>query len=69
VDEHGQEHPVPIHDWMNVGVLGRDGKYLYLKKHLFTQPSADVTVTVQGVPRTDGIDPLTSSSSAILMAT
>ncbi len=58
VDSHGQEQPVPIHDWMDVGVLGRDGKYLYLKKHLFTQPVTDLTLTVQGTPQSAGIDPL-----------
>jgi ABC-2 type transport system permease protein len=58
VDERGQEPPVPIHDWMDVGVLGKDGKYLYLKKQLFTQRRTDVTVTVQCVPKTAGIDPL-----------
>src|SRR5262249_47469483 len=32
-DGRGQERPVKLDNWMDIGVLDSSGKYLYLKKH------------------------------------
>jgi ABC-2 type transport system permease protein len=57
-DGKGQEHLIPLHDLVDVGVLDADGNYLYLQKHKIEQEQQEFTVTVDKVPSQAGIDPL-----------
>ncbi len=57
-DGRGQEHAIPVNDMIDIGVLDADGKYLYLQRHKINQERTDITVTVDKVPATAGIDPV-----------
>ena len=57
-DGKGQEHLVPLHDLIDIGVLDANGKFLYLQKQKIEQEHQDFTVTVDQVPTHAGIDPL-----------
>jgi hypothetical protein len=57
-DGKGQEHLIPAHDLVDIGVLDGDGKFLYLQKHKIEQEHQEFTVTVDKVPSEAGIDPL-----------
>lgn len=57
-DGRGQEHSIPLHDLIDVGVLDADGKFLYLLKQKIDQEHQDFTVTVDKLPAQAGIDPL-----------
>jgi ABC-2 type transport system permease protein len=57
-DGKGQEHQVPEHDWMDVGVLDASGHYLYLQKHKIEKDETELTFTVDKPPARAGIDPL-----------
>ena len=57
-DGKGQEHSIPVNDWMDIGVLDADGKYLYLQKHKIDQEKTDLTITVDKLPAQAGIDPV-----------
>ncbi|MFI5109620.1 MAG: ABC transporter permease [Terriglobales bacterium] len=57
-DGRGQEHRIPLHDLIDVGVLDADGNYLYLQKHKIEQEQQEFTVTVDKIPSQAGIDPL-----------
>ena len=57
-DGRGQEHAVPLHDLIDIGVLDANGKFLYLQKHKIEQEKTDFTVTVDKVPAQAGIDPV-----------
>jgi hypothetical protein len=57
-DGKGQEHLIPLHDLVDIGVLDADGNYLYLQKHKIEQERQEFTVTVNKVPSQAGIDPL-----------
>jgi ABC-2 type transport system permease protein len=57
-DGKGQEHAVPLHDWIDVGVLDSNGKYLYLQKHKFENEQTELTVVVDQKPAEAGIDPI-----------
>jgi ABC-2 type transport system permease protein len=57
-DGKGQEHLLPLHDLIDIGVLDESGHYLYLQKHKIEQPQQEFTVTVDKVPGSAGIDPL-----------
>jgi ABC-2 type transport system permease protein len=57
-DGKGQEHRIPPHDLVDIGVLDGDGHYLYLEKHKIEQERQEFTVTVNRVPSQAGIDPL-----------
>jgi len=57
-DGKGQEHQVPEHDWMDVGVLDASGHYLYLQKHKIEKDETELTLTVDKAPARAGIDPL-----------
>ena len=46
-----------MNDWIDIGVLDADGKYLYLQKHKIEQEKTDITVTVDKLPAKAGIDP------------
>ncbi len=57
-DGRGQERSIPVNDMIDIGVLDADGKYLYLQRHKIDQEKTDITVTVDKVPATAGIDPV-----------
>jgi ABC-2 type transport system permease protein len=58
-DSVGNETPVPMdNDLIDVGVLGSDGRFLYLQKHPMHTGTNVVTVTVDGEPAQAGIDPM-----------
>jgi len=57
-DGKGEEHPVPVHDLIDVGVLDADGKYLYLQRHKIEQEQTELNLTVDKLPARAGIDPL-----------
>ncbi len=57
-DGRGQEHSIPVNDWMDIGVLDADGKYLYLQKQKIDQEKTNVTITVDKQPAQAGIDPV-----------
>ena len=43
---------------IDIGVLDASGKYLYLQRHKINQERTDLTVTVDKVPASAGIDPV-----------
>jgi hypothetical protein len=57
-DGKGQEHLIPVHDLVDIGVMDRNGKPLYLQKHEITQERQEFKVTVDKPPTSAGIDPL-----------
>ncbi len=57
-DGRGQEHPVPIHDWIDIGVLDSNGNYLYLQKHKIENEQTKLSLIVDKLPAQAGIDPL-----------
>jgi ABC-type transport system involved in multi-copper enzyme maturation permease subunit len=57
-DGRGQEHAVPLRDWIDIGVSDSSGRYLYLQKHKIEQEKTDLTLTVDKEPAQAGIDPL-----------
>src|SRR5947209_14025380 len=57
-DGRGQEQPVTPNDWVDIGVLDREGHYLYLQKHKMEKENADFTLIVDKLPARAGIDPL-----------
>jgi ABC-2 type transport system permease protein len=57
-DGRGQEHSIPINDWIDIGVLDANGKFLYLQKQKIDQGKTDFTVTVDRLPAKAGIDPM-----------
>jgi ABC-2 type transport system permease protein len=57
-DGRGQEHIVPVHDQMDIGVLDKDGHFLYLQRQKIDQERTEIEVTVDKVPAKAGIDPL-----------
>ena len=63
VDEEGVETPVPIDDWVEVGVFAPAGEGnglgepLYLQKHRIRSTEQTITVTVPRKPARAGIDP------------
>jgi ABC-2 type transport system permease protein len=61
-DSTGLETPIPINDWIDIGVYGKNvaGKdsLIYLKKHKITQKENEFKIMVKSKPRKSGIDPL-----------
>ena len=57
-DGKGQEHVIPLHDLIDIGVLDADGNFLYLQKQKIEQEHQEFTVTVDKMPSKAGIDPL-----------
>jgi hypothetical protein len=57
-DGKGQEHLIPLHDLIDIGVLDAEGNYLYLQKHRIDQQWQEFTITVDKLPAQAGIDPL-----------
>ena len=57
-DAKGEEKPVPVDDWIDIGVLGDKDKILSLQKHRITKPVETFEIVVSGKPVKAGIDPL-----------
>jgi ABC-2 type transport system permease protein len=61
-DSTGMETPIPINDWIDIGIYAKDDKgkdkLIYLKKHKITQKENTFTIMVDQQPRKGGIDPL-----------
>ena len=57
-DGKGQEHLIPVHDLIDIGVQDADGKFLYLQKVKIEQQQQQFDITVNAVPSQAGIDPL-----------
>jgi ABC-2 type transport system permease protein len=57
-DGKGQEHQIPEHDWIDIGVVDANGKYLYLQKHHIEKDESELTIAVEHQPTRAGIDPL-----------
>ena len=61
-DSLGKETPIPIDDWIDIGVLGEDekgkDKLLYLKKHKINQENMHFDIRVKELPTKAGIDPI-----------
>lgn len=61
-DSVGNEKPINMGDWIDVGVYteDKDGKekLIYLQKHKFTQKKQTLTITVSEKPSKAGIDPM-----------
>jgi hypothetical protein len=57
-DAKGQDHPIPIHDWIDIGVVDSQSNYLYLQKQKIEKDRTELTVTVDKEPAQAGIDPL-----------
>jgi aminopeptidase N len=57
-DGRGQEHSVPLHDLVDIGVLDQDGHYLYLQRKKIEQEKAEFDLSVDKRPAKAGIDPL-----------
>lgn len=61
-DSTGLESVIPINDWIDIGVYGKNiaGKdsLIYLKKHKITQKENEFRIQVKSKPRKAGIDPL-----------
>ena len=57
-DSRGDQKQVAAHDWLDIGVLDADGKYLYLQKQKIEKDKTDITLVVDKLPAEAGIDPL-----------
>ena len=57
-DGLGVETEQPLDDWIDVGVLDRDGNALFVEKRRVTGPDVEFTVRVKGKPARAGLDPL-----------
>jgi aminopeptidase N len=57
-NELGGESEVPLDDFMDVGVLDKDGKVLALERKKIATKESTFTLTVDGEPAKAGIDPL-----------
>jgi ABC-type transport system involved in multi-copper enzyme maturation permease subunit len=57
-DGKGEEHPVALHDLIDIGVQDANGNFLYLQKHKVEQERQQFTVTVDKLPVRAGIDPI-----------
>ena len=57
-DENGVQNEVPMDDWVDVGVLGKDDKPLFLEKRRIRSGEWTFTVHVNEKPEKAGIDPV-----------
>jgi ABC-2 type transport system permease protein len=53
----GVQSERPLDDWVDVGVLDKEGKPLYLKKHHLTEGEVELTLVVDRRPARAGLDP------------
>lgn len=53
----GEETPIPVNDFIDIGVKNKAGKMIYIKKHKITSLKSVITVTVAEEPAFAGIDP------------
>jgi ABC-2 type transport system permease protein len=56
-DSIGNQTEIPVEDYIDIGVLGKDGEELYLKKHKLTRNESNIEVIVDKKPVRAGIDP------------
>lgn len=58
-DGEGTEQPVPMHDWVQIGVMGQDedAEPLYLEWHRIEGERTELSLEVSGRPAKAGIDP------------
>jgi hypothetical protein len=61
-DSAGNQAPIKLNEWIDVGVYGKDNKgddkLLYLKKHRFTKKDNVLKIKVKEEPTKAGIDPI-----------
>jgi hypothetical protein len=57
-DAKGEEKPVPVNDWIDIGILGEKDKLLFSEKRHITKATETFTVVVSEKPVKAGIDPL-----------
>jgi hypothetical protein len=61
-DSAGVETRIPVNDWIDIGVYGKDDngkdKLIYLKKHKITMTDNTFTIFLRQKPQKAGIDPL-----------
>ena len=57
-DETGVQREVPMDDWIDIGVLGKDDAPLYLEKRRIPAGRSTFTIDVKGEPLRAGIDPI-----------
>ena len=61
-DSSGNQVPIKLDEWIDVGVYGKDAKgedkLLYLKKHHFTKKDNILKIKVKEEPTKAGIDPI-----------
>jgi len=55
-DGFGNELEIPVNDWIDIGVLGKDGKELYLKKHKICDSEVELRIMVDEEPKKAGLD-------------
>jgi len=56
-DGKGSETQIAVNDYMDIGIFGKNGKALYLKKHTIDKTVMDFDIDVDGIPTRAGIDP------------
>jgi aminopeptidase N len=57
-DENGAQREVPMDDWIDIGVLGKDEKPLFLEKRRVAAGRSTYTLEVAEPPLRAGIDPI-----------
>ena len=61
-DSSGNEKPIAINDWIDVGIYGKDAKgedkLLYLQKRKISKKENTFTIIVKEEPKKAGIDPI-----------
>jgi ABC-2 type transport system permease protein len=57
-DDKGEEKPVPINDLIDIGVLGKNDKVLFVEKRRITKPVETFEMIVSEEPARAGIDPM-----------
>jgi aminopeptidase N len=57
-DAKGEEKPIPVNDWIDIGVLGEKDEVLFVEKRHITKPRETFEVVVTGKPVKAGIDPM-----------
>lgn len=56
-DSLGVETEIALADWIEIGVLGEDGKEIYLQKHKVDRSDVNLEIVVGEKPVEAGIDP------------